>query len=297
MLPKLEFGFIRSFFAMRDHIDVCPLSYPELQIPIAWAASEGWNPGLNDGECFFAQDNQGFWGLRKDGKIIATISAVRYDGGFGFIGFFIVEKALRNLGYGRQIWDHAIQRLSGYCIGLDGVVEQQEFYRKSGFVLAHRNIRYQGIAQRQSNQSAEITRYRPQDFERISSYDAIHFAFPRESFLISWLSQKDHTAHILQDNHSIKGYGVIRKCLEGYKIGPLFADDYPGAKAIMQALINTIPIGESFFLDIPQPNLSAQKLVEQYQMNKVFETARMYLGSAPSLPIDRIYGISSFELG
>jgi hypothetical protein len=32
-------------------------------------------------------------------------------------------------------------------------------------------------------------------------------------------------------------------------------------------------------------------------MTAVFETARMYTGQAPALPLDRIFGVTSFELG
>lgn len=276
---------------------ISELTRQQMQIPVSWAAAEGWNPGLSDAECFFRTDPHGFIGGSLDGETIATISAVRYAQAFGFIGFYIVKSEFRGRGFGRQIWDFAMKRLQVPCVGLDGVVEQQDFYCKSGFVLAHRNIRYQGSADRQANLCTEIKRYQPKYFECLMAYDAIHFGFPRKSFLKSWLSQVNHTAIILHSANAIKGYGVIRKCLEGYKIGPLFADDYHSAKEIMQALLNSIPSGESFFLDIPEPNLFAQDLVEQYQMDKVFETARMYLGTAFSLPINQIFGISSFELG
>jgi hypothetical protein len=32
-------------------------------------------------------------------------------------------------------------------------------------------------------------------------------------------------------------------------------------------------------------------------MTPMFETARMYRGRAPDLPLDRIFGITTFELG
>jgi hypothetical protein len=38
-------------------------------------------------------------------------------------------------------------------------------------------------------------------------------------------------------------------------------------------------------------------LAAQYGLAPVFETARMYCGPAPSLPLDQIYGITTFELG
>ncbi|MGE4567808.1 MAG: GNAT family N-acetyltransferase, partial [Bacteroidales bacterium] len=55
--------------------------------------------------------------------------------------------------------------------------------------------------------------------------------------------------------------------------------------------------GSPFYLDIPEPNAEAFQLTQQYHMRMVFETARMYNGPAPELPLKKIYGITSFELG
>ena len=42
---------------------------------------------------------------------------------------------------------------------------------------------------------------------------------------------------------------------------------------------------------------AARLLVERHGMTPVFETARMYTGTAPTLPLERIFGVTSFELG
>jgi len=63
----------------------------EVNIAIAWAAEEGWNPGLHDADCFYAADPSGFLvGLLGD-EPIATISVVKYGNSFGFLGFYIVK--------------------------------------------------------------------------------------------------------------------------------------------------------------------------------------------------------------
>ena len=53
----------------------------------------------------------------------------------------------------------------------------------------------------------------------------------------------------------------------------------------------------SFYLDIPEVNPHAKELAEKYGLQKVFETARMYTKQTPSLPLDKIYGVTTFELG
>lgn len=94
----------------------------------------------------------------------------------------------------------------------------------------------------------------------------------------------------------IAGYSVVRECREGYKIGPLFAETSEIADRLFQALAAKAG-GKPVFLDIPGPNRDARRLCERYGMTPVFETARMYRGSAPELPLYQIFGITTFELG
>jgi GNAT superfamily N-acetyltransferase len=86
-----------------------------------------------------------FVGMLGD-EAIASISVVKYDDSFGFLGFYIVKPEFRGRGYGFQLWQAGLAYLQGCNIGLDGVVAQQDNYLKSGFQLAYRNIRYQGVS-------------------------------------------------------------------------------------------------------------------------------------------------------
>jgi hypothetical protein len=38
-------------------------------------------------------------------------------------------------------------------------------------------------------------------------------------------------------------------------------------------------------------------LARRHSMKVAFETARMYTKGAPPLPMDRLYGVTTFELG
>ena len=46
-----------------------------------------------------------------------------------------------------------------------------------------------------------------------------------------------------------------------------------------------------------ETNAAARGLAERHGMAPVFETARMYAGDAPSEPVERIFGVTTFELG
>src|ERR1700751_4290157 len=128
----------------------------EISIAVNWAAAEGWNPGLADDACFAAADPAGFFIGELDGAPAATVSCVNYGEGFAFLGFYIVREDLRGRGFGLAIWNAAIAHAGPRVIGLDGVVAQQQNYRKSGFKLAYANVRYGGAITADSSQAGII---------------------------------------------------------------------------------------------------------------------------------------------
>ena len=90
---------------------------------------------------------------------------------------------------------------------------------------------------------------------------------------------------------------MIRACRTGYKIGPLNAESPEIAERLLEALIARIPVDVPVYWDVPEPNAPAVALAQQIGMEWVFETARMYRGALPALPLQRLFGITSFELG
>lgn len=282
-------------------LNISTMSAAEIRIAIDWAAAEGWNPGINDAELFHAADPEGFLIGRLGGEPVAVISAVRYGADFGFIGLYIVKPGWRGEGHGRAIWQAAMTRLAGRQVGLDGVVAQQDNYRRSGFIYAQRNVRYQGTAGPGAMPALPAAmQVRPlASFaeEELAACDAACFPAPRTAFLRSWISQPGSSALGLARDGRCVGYGVVRPCRSGYKIGPLFADSTDGAAALFAALRGAAPAGAPLFLDVPECNSAAVALAERHGMRFMFETARMYTGPAPQIASERVFGITTFELG
>jgi GNAT superfamily N-acetyltransferase len=272
------------------------MSPSDLETAVCWAKNEGWNPGIHDASAFYQADATGFLAGKYNGQIIATISAVKYGADFGFIGLYIVEKNFRGRGFGFKIWQEAISCLANRNIGLDGVLAQQENYKKSGFKLAHRNIRYSGksIAHQPSNRAIATENI---DLGKLLKYDSQFFPEDRVEFLKNWISpQNSNTLAIVEDSQ-ILGYGSIRPCHQGFKIGPLNANNPDVAEELFFALTASIPDGSEIFLDVPEPNKNAIQLAEKSGMTAVFETARMYTKKFPNLSLNKIFGITTFELG
>jgi hypothetical protein len=132
--------------------------------------------------------------------------------------------------------------------------------------------------------------------EKLSAYDAGLFPAARSEFLHAWTTRPGTTCFAALDGDDLCGYGVVRSCRSGYKIGPLMADNEEFAEALFTALSAAAP-SASIFLDTPRTNEGAVRLAERNGMTPVFETARMYTTAPPSIDLSRVFGITSFELG
>lgn len=268
----------------------------EIALAAEWAAAEGWNPGLADARCFAAVDPDGFLVGELDGEPAATVSCVNYDDRFAFLGFYIVRADLRGRGYGLQIWNAAVAHAGARVVGLDGVAAQQDNYRKSGFQLAYANIRFGGVVAASGAPPAGIVALRDVPLALIEASDATVFPAPRPQFLRAWIGAPGHVGCALMRDGRLSGWGVIRPCRRGRKIGPLVADDRAAAEAVLSALLAQAGGGE-VFLDVPAVNREAVSLAQSLGLAPVFETARMYTGAIPSLRLERVFGVTTFELG
>jgi GNAT superfamily N-acetyltransferase len=286
----------KSGVPRNDPFTIRVMTATDITLAGDWAAAEGWNPGLNDAACFSTVDPDGFHIGELYGAAVSTISVVNYDAGFSFLGFYVVRPELRGRGYGLRTWHSAITHAGTRMVGLDGVVAQQDNYRKSGFVFAHRNIRYGGVPVRLPDVPTDLIDLRSIPFAAIDAYDAMVFPAPRRVFLRAWIHTPGHVGRALIRDGQLAAWGVIRPCRTGHKVGPLFADDRAAAEVVFAGLVAHTGGGQ-VFLDVVEPNRDGVALAEACALAPAFETARMYTGAIRPIDRSRIFGITTFELG
>ncbi|MGC9541531.1 GNAT family N-acetyltransferase [Streptomyces sp. UG1] len=260
-----------------------------------WAVDEGWNPGLADSAAFFAQDPEGFFLGRIDGEPVSAISVVNYGSDYAFLGWYLVRPDLRGRGYGLTTWKTALAHAQSRTVGLDGVVAQQDNYRRSGFEFAHRTFRYTGTAPA-APAPADVRALRPEDVEDVIAYDGACTPADRPRFLAHWLTGPGHRAVVRRTGHRVTGYGVIRPGHDCPRIGPLFADTPEDARAVFTAL-TAEAAGREVAVDVPENNPAGVALAEAAGFTPSFETARMYTGPVRPYAQERVFGVATLELG
>ncbi len=264
---------------------------PDLERALNWAAQEGWNPGLEDATAFYAADPEGFLMGWLGDTPIAAISAIRHNPEFGFLGLYLCQPDYRGQGYGWQIWQAAMQLFGSRTVGLDGVVEQQDNYAKSGFVLSHNTQRYLG----------KIAAGPLAGFESVSQDDAVKFdtqisGISRPAYMHSWFTGTKTRQSLA--NGAGTALGTIRQCADGFKIGPLYAPDASVAKSLAKALVAKAGAHDDpISIDAPSHNTSANEMCKKLGLEQVFSTARMYKGATVPTPNPFEFGIATMELG
>jgi GNAT superfamily N-acetyltransferase len=163
---------------MSNELLIRNMARPEVDELVAWAAREGWNPGLHDADAFWVTDPGAFIAAELDGELIGGGAITSYGGEYGFMGFFIVRPAYRGRGFGNTLWHERRARLlgrlrPGATIGLDGVFEMQAYYAQGGFAFS------QSSRPRRRPRTATSASSRSRPYPSIRSGTTIAPASPR----------------------------------------------------------------------------------------------------------------------
>jgi GNAT superfamily N-acetyltransferase len=270
-----------------------PMTLPELEQVLTWAAAEGWNPGLDDAAAFHASDPAGFLLAEVAGAPVAAISVVNHSEDMAFLGLYLCRPDWRGQGHGWALWQAGLAHAGGRTIGLDGVAAQEANYAKSGFLRQGATVRWEGFLPAAPTVSApDLRPYTEADLPALTALDAAAQGYARPAFLRAWLAAAPsrHT-WVRADG---QGFVTARVCSQGVKIGPVIARDAVSAHAMIAAAAAGFP--GPVIVDIPEQNTELASLLAREGMVETFRTARMYQGAAPeSGPLAQ--AIATMELG
>lgn len=267
---------------------------PELAQVLDWAADEGWNPGLDDAGAFWGADPDGFFvAVDEKDTPIASISVVNHTADFAFLGLYIVRSDFRGQGIGLGLWTHALKHAGDRTVGLDGVPEQQENYRTSGFQHVGATTRFLGQVRGHDHPSIRVAVSR--DIPDLIRMEGTGSGVEKPAYLQTWLvGTATRTTLVFGDQGIVRGFCTLRACQTGRKVGPLVAEDANVARHLISqaAAMSNGPL----ILDVPETATDLTELCLRLGLEAGFKTARMYRGPF-STPRYKTFAVSSLELG
>ncbi|MEY4376520.1 MAG: hypothetical protein RJB26_1070 [Pseudomonadota bacterium] len=303
--------------ALPEGYSISSMTREEAEVLLGWAAAEGWNPGLADLEVAWSFDPQGFIALRhaaegEAAELVGGGAILSYGGQCGFMGLFIMRADHRGQGLGRVLWHERLRRLQarlqpGAFIAMDGVLNMAPFYAAGGFVRHYDDLRFQGPANADAlavPAGVATVPLASVPFAEVDAYDREVFGRPRTGFLRRWLAVNGGFGLAVRGEAaagtgvagSLRGYGFLRPCLNGYKFGPVFANDASTARALLRDLMARVP-GQTVALDVPETNVAAMGIARELGWTNPFNCAKMFLGPPPADTTSRVFGVTSFEFG
>ena len=272
------------------------MTRPELDLVFDWVAAEGWNPGLHDAECLWRLDPNGLLPRRTERRTRRRPCRHRYWRHPGLSRVFTSSGPGSGAGVaasycGRRpwrIWESATWAWTR-C------QNQEANYRKSGFRAAHRHLYFLGRGGGEA--PAGLTPLSRKAWGgKVVAYDRLFSPEPRPDFLRCWLSRPSGAALGAVREGRLAGYGVIRPCRRGFKVGPLFADDTTVAMDLFQGFSPGVPHAP-VILNVPEVNPGALDLAKRFGLQPVFATTRMYTRGEHGVPLGRVYGHDLFKGG
>lgn len=271
------------------------MTLDDLQTVLGWAAQEGWNPGLEDAEAFYAADPAGFLVKDLDGGPVAAISVVNHDPSFAFLGLYLCKPQYRGQGHGIAVWRAGLEHAGSRRIGLDGVPDQQANYARSGFAKFGRTIRFEGRAEVKSDPRVRFATQ--SELPLLVARDIKASGMRRETFATAWFAQSPtRQTTVLVDGTEIKGFATFRCCNPGTKIGPFYAASEADARALLASNPFAAP-GDPVFVDVQEHDSALAILLRKMRFEPGFETARMFTGAPPKADPAPFQAIATMELG
>lgn len=260
----------------------------EIAYILDWAASEGWNPGLDDAVAFQAADPAGFFVAVEEDVPVASISVVNHTDAFAFLGLYIAKSSHRGRGIAYRLWQHALLHAGKRIVGLDGVPEQQANYTASGFRTAGSTTRFSGRVT--APKSTEVSLAEVSDVPDLIAREATASGVRKQAYLSAWFTSTPHRKTLVDE----EGFCTVRRCLTGAKIGPLVAETIEAAERLIHQA--GAAMGPDLTIDVPESSQDLARLCGNLGFVAGFETTRMYRGSMPLAP-PTVFSVTSLELG
>jgi GNAT superfamily N-acetyltransferase len=221
----------------------------DIDAALSLCRSAKWNQLARDWEIFLQLSPDGCSVAVKQNKVVGTVTTVRYQNSFSWIGMVLVDPASQRQGIGMQLLKKALEVLRHEeTVKLDATPAGREVYLKLNFVDEYRLSRLHCIVNADGLDFWDARPVSKKDLQAIAAFDSGTFGAHRQS-LLQWMWEGAmQYAFIVKDEDEIQGYCLGREGQNFTHFGPVVAKNTIVAKNLMAAALRTC-IGKPVILD------------------------------------------------
>lgn len=267
---------------MAPELQLRPFSAADVEPFLAYAAGEGWITDRCELAFLRCCCPHGCLAAVVDGEPAAFIMAMQYAAS-AWVGNLLVAPHHRRQGLGRLLMNEVLQRFDSSgteTVWLTASSDGAPLYRTLGFVPIDTIERWRTTG------SLQTAFHRAVDLEPVAVLDAHGWGDSRARLFAGiqdcagWLLRKD---------------GFLR-CLPvgaGLQLGPWGALSGRGAAELLATTMKAVSGEGAIFLDSPQQNRAAARLLQMHGFTRSGETLLMYRGTLPAYRPELVYALAS----
>jgi len=246
----------------------------------------GWNQLAKDWELFLRVSPGDCRVAVIDNKVVGTVTTIKYQKAFCWIGMVLVNPECQKQGIGKQLLKEALAILQNEeTIKLDATPAGREVYLKLDFVDEYKISRMKTIASADGLVEGIAVAVNENDLNEIAEFDKSVFGADRR-FLLEWMWKgAPQYAFVIKDKGEIQGYCMGRTGFNFTDIGPIVAKDLNTAKQLASAALRNC-IGKPVVIDGLKLHTEWMDWLQAIGFTEQRELIRMYKGknNFPGIP-------------
>jgi len=258
----------------------------------------GWNQLARDWELFLQASPSGCRVAVKDNKVVGTVTTIKYQQSFSWIGMVLVNPECQKQGIGKQLLNEALIILQNEeTVKLDATPAGREVYLKLNFKDEYPISRMKTIVTAESLEESPAMPVSESDLASISSFDSTVFGADRR-FLLEWTWQgAPQYSFVIKEKNEVLGYCMGRRGYHFIDIGPVAAKDITIAKSLVSSALKNC-IGEAVIVDALHFQPAWLAWLESIGFTEQRPLIRMYRGknNFPGIP-EKQFSILGPEFG
>ncbi|XP_013399146.1 uncharacterized protein LOC106165485 [Lingula anatina] len=241
-------------------------------VPGVWklTAEAKWNMHQDVIETHFKMCENGWIIAEKDGDVVGCMLTHDFSDDLRTVGHFIVSSKLRGQGVGAKMMIKYLDEFGDrntYVSSISYMLDTYEKYNGAPLSKGEKGGKYFGIFKNVPLPPDTEQKYHTIDFRNIDqadliNYDTTYHVLPRPELLKLWLGQNTAKSLVLLEKGKLAGYGSIRPAINGFYLGPLYAENTVGTMVLLKSLINLIPRDSNVDFFLPHANEAGREILK-----------------------------------